>query len=330
MTLLTRIKFTPTPLGILTAPNHFRCADVSVIVPVRNNQSGVDRFLSALFETHGPGTLPLEIIIVDNRSSVPVRIPTHAAGRQVPVRLIQCSRRGPASARKAGCAVAQGRWLLFADSDCEPTASFISGFGSAMNGAVGYAGFVGSSTVDRLSRYYESQEILFPPRVHGDRPQYLITANALVWREAFEAVKGFDESYPLAGGEDIDLGFRLSQVGTLSYAPTSVVRHDFGDGYRGFIRRFVRYGRGNRRLAHRYQIDLAPRPFAPVVRTWHNWCAAAVQFICLAWGYWTSPREQEQLGRVPAEPRHKRASTHIAAQQVVAADGHPTLNNATD
>jgi GT2 family glycosyltransferase len=131
-----------------------------------------------------------------------------------------------------------------------------------------------------------------PPKVVEDRPQYLITANALVWREAFHAVGGFDEDFLLAGGEDVDLGFRLSQVGSLSYAPCSIVRHDFTDGYRGFVRRFVRYGRGNRLLATRYQIDLRPRVFRPTVRSGYNWFAALIQFLCLSWGYWVPTSTQ--------------------------------------
>jgi glycosyltransferase involved in cell wall biosynthesis len=292
MTLLTWIDYTPPRIDSLFAPHAFDCAAVSVIVPVKDNQAGVNRFLSALFATHTPHVLPREVIIVDNRSTVPVHLSPSFQRHGVPVRLVRCERAGPASARNAGAAVASGQWLLFTDSDCEPTASFVAGFGDAMNGAVGYAGYVCAAGEDRLSRYYESQEILVPPRVADDRPQYLITANALVWKHAFEAVGGFDESYPLAGGEDVDLGFRLSQIGLLAYAPASVVRHDFSDGYIGFVRRFIRYGRGNRRVARGYGISLRPKPFAPARPCVYNWLVAVAQFACLAWGYSTGAGER--------------------------------------
>lgn len=291
MTLLTWIRYTPSRTGSFVAPREFSCADVSLIMPVKDHQSGVDRFLSALFATHTPSSLPREIIIVDNRSTVPVHVPPPFRDHGVPIRVVRCDKVGPASARNAGAAVASGQWLLFTDSDCEPIAGFVAGFEGAMNGAVGYAGFVRAAGKDRLSAYYESQDILIPPRVEDDCPQYLITASALVWKDAFDAVGGFDEGFPLAGGEDVDLGFRLSQIGTLAYAPRSVVCHDFGDGYVGFLRRFVRYGRGNRRLARRYGINLRPRPFAPTQRRIYNWLAALAQFTCLAWGYWTAPGE---------------------------------------
>jgi glycosyltransferase involved in cell wall biosynthesis len=290
VTLISWINYTPAILGRMFATRRFHCSDVSVIVPVKDNQAGLERFLSALFETHTPESFPCEVLVVDNASRPPLHIPEPFTSRDLPVRLIRCSKPGPASARNAGSRAARGRWFLFADSDCEPTRSFVDGYGMALNGSVGYAGYVIARGDDPLSRYYESQDILIPPRVREDRPQYLITANALVWREAFEAVGGFDERFPMAGGEDVDLGFRLSQIGFLSYAPGSVVRHDFNDGYSGFIRRFVRYGRGNRKLARDYQINLRPKPFIPVRQSIFNWCAAIAQFLCLSWGYWTAPR----------------------------------------
>lgn len=307
MTLITWIDYTPRVLERIVAPRRYHCADVSVIVPVKNNQLGLERFLSALFNTHGLEILPREIIIVDNDSSPPLHIPECFRMCSLRVRLTRCRKTGPASARNAGSRAARGRWLLFADSDCEPTASFVSGYAAAMNGSIAYAGYVSSLGNDRLSRYYESQDILVPPRVREDRPQYLITANALVWRRAFERVGGFDETFPLAGGEDVDLGFRLSQIGLLSYAPASVVRHDFSDGYSGFVRRFVRYGRGNRKLARDYHINLRPRPFVPARQGVFNWFAALGQFLCLSWGYWTAPLEQNHPGtRTPHRNGHRR------------------------
>lgn len=306
MTLITWIEYTPPVLQRMLAPRRFHCADVSLIIPVKDNQSGLERFLAALFRTHASDALPREVIVVDNCSSPPTSIPALFGNRDIPVRLIRCSKPGPASARNAGCRAASGRWFLFADSDCEPTASFVPGYGAAMNGSVGYAGYVAAIGDDLLSRYYVSQDILVPPRVAEDRPQYLITANSLVWRRAFSAVGGFDESYPLAGGEDVDLGFRLSQIGQLSYAPASVVRHDFGDGGFGFVRRFVRYGHGNRKLARDYRIDLRPKPFIPARPGIFNYCAAVAQFLCLLWGYWTAPSEARNAAPPIPMPSSKR------------------------
>ena len=72
-----------------------------------------------------------------------------------------------------------------------------------MNGAVAYAGVVRAARGDPLSRYYDTQGIFSPPLVWHqgrERPAYLITANALVWRGAVAQVGGFDERFPDAGG----------------------------------------------------------------------------------------------------------------------------------
>jgi glycosyltransferase involved in cell wall biosynthesis len=306
MTLLSWIRFVPPRVKEWVGPVDFDCSKVSVVIPVRDNQTGIDRFFEAFFESHDPATFPREFIIVDNGSVVPVSLHPRFEQHRVPIHVLRCSRPGPACARNDGASVATGEWLLFCDSDCIPTHSFLRGYGSHINGALAYAGYVQAIHADPLSRYYESQEILVPPKVAEERPQYLITANALVWKKAFEEVGGFDERFEFAGGEDVDLGFRLSSIGSLSYAPASVVRHDFSDGFGGFLRRFVRYGAGNRRLAEEYGIDLRPRPFVPNVRSAFNCMAAGLQFFALSWGYHAprlrGAREPAARGRRGPDP----------------------------
>jgi glycosyltransferase involved in cell wall biosynthesis len=280
--------YTPPKLGDLRAPPTLSCSDVSLVVPVRDNQAGIERFLTALFETHTTTTLPHEVIIVDNASAVPMRIPERFEHRGISVTLLHCSRRGPAAARNEGATKATSEWLLFADSDCTPTSSFITGYAEAMIGAVGYAGSVQAVGDGWLARYYESQAILEPPLDSDGRPLHLITANALVWRPAFEAAGGFDERFPDAAAEDIDLGLRLRQFGELACAPAAAVVHDFGDGVTDFVCRFVRYGRGNRRLGLVWDVDMRPRPFPPAVSTAPGWFAAILQYLSLLFGYFVT------------------------------------------
>lgn len=132
------------------------------------------------------------------------------------------------------------------DSDCLPTETWINGYRRALNGSVAYAGTVRTATFDPISRYYDSQAILhpLPPWKDGEEhPNYIVTANALVWRAALAQAGGFDESFPSAAGEDIDMGLRLWEVGPLAYAPAAQVHHAFEPDLPNFIRRFLRYGR---------------------------------------------------------------------------------------
>lgn len=259
-------------------------SDVSVVVPVKDNQVGASRLVAA-FSVLNEAEQPGELILVDNMSELPLAKP-EAQQSVFSVLVVRCSTPGPAAARNTGARLATGSWLLFMDSDCIPKGSTITGYQTAMNAAVAFAGTIHAVGRDLLSQYYDSQKILVPPP-NGDRPAYLVTANTLVWRAAFNAVGGFDERFPLPGGEDIDFALRLRAVGDLSYAPDSVVLHDFNDGVAGFVRRFIRYGRGNLVVQAIHGSNMAPQVFWPERPTPFNVVAALMQICSMAWGYWT-------------------------------------------
>jgi hypothetical protein len=70
----------------------------------------------------------------------------------------------------------------------------------------------------------------------------------------------FDESFPLAAGEDRDWCDRVVGDGTrIAYVPDAIVRHHPALDLRGFWRQQVRYGRG----AHRFRSG-GHRPRPPV------------------------------------------------------------------
>ena len=261
-------------------PDRFSVTDVTVVVPVKDNQSGIERLLQA-FAALNKCQRPANIIIVDNNSSSPVVLPL----TDVSAQLMQCSTLGPAAARNLGVGAARTDWILFMDSDCIPTPDLLRNYVAAQDGSIAYSGFVKSSTRGMIARYYESQEILIPMHDQRRRPQYLVTANSLVYRPALQRVNGFCEGFPLAAGEDIDLGFRLQSVGALQYAADAVVLHDFEECLIDFARRFYRYGRGNKMLSTRYGIDLRPRMFAPNHPNLVNRFLAVLQWLALCKGY---------------------------------------------
>ena len=273
----------------LHPPRTLEAHDVSLIIPVKNNQRGLDAFLDSIQHLDS-SCLPAEILVVDNNSRYSIQI-SSCYREKIPITLLHCTKPGPASARNLGAQHASGCWLWFCDSDCILTADSLRGYQQAFNGAVGYAGWISSSSSQRgiIHQYYENQHILIPPDVMLEtgvtRPAYLITANALVYQPAFRAIDGFRETLPYAAGEDIDLGVRLWTVGVLSYALNAVVQHDFEPGLVSFFRRFIRYGRGNRRLSQVYDIDLTPRRFLPRSQGTFNWILAQLQWLGLRIGY---------------------------------------------
>lgn len=116
-------------------------------------------------------------------------------------------------------------------------------------------------------------------------PQYLITVNSLIWKKVFIEINGFNEKIDIAGGEDIDLGLRLSRLGKLSYAFDSIVIHDFSGGILGFYKRFIRYGKGNRFIEEIWKTDLKSKLFRPNERTLINEILAKLQYLFWKIGY---------------------------------------------
>lgn len=287
MTLLSSFAIKSVERGFGQAPCRLDLSDLSLVVPVKDNQQGIERLLAACLDSFTPGHCPKEIIIVDNLSSPPLIIPD-VASQRLPVQILVCSRPGAAAARNLGARTATGAWVLFLDSDCLPTPDLIAGYQRALNGAIAYAGVVRAAGSDALSRYYEMQGIFLPPPVWDqgrESPAYLITANALVWWEALAQVGGFDERFPDAGGEDIDLGLRLWRIGPLAYAPQAQIVHATKPQLGDFVRRFIRYGCANRLLSVRYQVALSPKRFSPQRRTPLYRVLADLQFFALWWGY---------------------------------------------
>lgn len=289
MTFISPYVFNISRKTNLRAPLHFKPNDVSIVIPVKNNQRGINHFLYEFLRIHDDALFPKEIIFIDNHSIPKITLSQNLLNCSERIRLLLCKKGGPASARNLGWRKAQGTWVLFTDSDCLPSNTFLSGYDSAMDGSIGYAGNVKALGSDRISQYYNTQQISIPwGELSTDGhsiPQYLITANALVWRESLKAINGLDERFEIAAGEDIDLGLRLSQIGSLSYARQSVVYHNYDDGLLGFMSRFYRYGRGNAKLGKIYSLNMKPLSISPNKPTKFNHVMAKLQYWALLWGY---------------------------------------------
>ncbi len=89
--------------------------DVSLIIPVFNNEPYLDESLSAAC---AQGELPLEIIIIDDGSTDGSlsKIKAHAE-RDPRIIVIEQANQGVSAARNAGLDRASGKWLAFLDGD---------------------------------------------------------------------------------------------------------------------------------------------------------------------------------------------------------------------
>jgi GT2 family glycosyltransferase len=85
----------------------------------------------------------------------------------------------------------------------------------------------------------------------ADSPAFFTSNNLAVPAHLFRHLRGFDESFPLAGGEDREFCDRWQFLGyRLVYLPRAIVRHAHGLSFARFWRQHVNYGRGAFRLRH--------------------------------------------------------------------------------
>ena len=105
-TLLDATVAHPRPAS---GPSH---RDVTVVIPVRDNASGVQRLVSAL--------RGMRVVVVDDGSATPIQ-QSDFAGKHCDVQVLRHPRsKGPAAARNTGLAVCGTDFVAFLDSDVMP------------------------------------------------------------------------------------------------------------------------------------------------------------------------------------------------------------------
>ena len=263
--------------------------EISIVIPVKDNQRGVDRFLSAFFQTQKKQNFPIEIIIIDNNSRTPLIIRDEFLKNVIEIKLLSCKKLGPAAARNIGIRHSKGKWVLFCDSDCIPTISFITGYIQSKVKAIAFAGNVKAYNKSWLDGFYNREAILIPRLKPNNNevlvPLYLVTANALVLKIALMKCGCFNEKFRFAGGEDVELSIRLWQLGNLSFNNESLVLHDFGSGLIDFCKRFFRYGKGNKQIEKIHNISMRPGYKKPKKRTPINYIVKRAQHVLQTLGY---------------------------------------------
>ena len=243
---------------------------IRVVVPVYKDWEGLKITLESLKRLNPrPGAIT---VANDNADT---RVPSWL--KVYPVQVINYrNNRGPAYARNRGAEDPETAcdWIYFTDCGCEHVWNLIIRFinaqetGGDSDSVVAMCGRVTGKGTGRINRYMTEMGILNPPFEDGlgprgeEIPQTIITANALVYAPAFHQLGGFSTAFGEAGGEDLDLGIRLRELGRLVYAPLAVVSHEFDEDLQDFQRRFERYGRANRLVEQVHQLpSLRPEPF---------------------------------------------------------------------
>ena len=232
--------------------------DVTVVIPVRDNLTGLRRLLLAL--------RGLAVVVVDDGSAQPV---TDAdwTGTSCQVELIRHNRSlGPAAARNTGLARCHTEFVAFLDSDVLPRTGWLEALlGHFCDPAVAVvAPRVVALEPDgtMLARYEAIRSALdlgdreAPVLPYGPVP-YVPSATVLCRRTAVERIGGFDES--LHCGEDVDLCWRMARAGfRMRYEPVALIGHQHRTSMREWLSRKAFYGTSAAPLSARHPGNTAP------------------------------------------------------------------------
>ncbi|MDR6775142.1 MULTISPECIES: glycosyltransferase [unclassified Azospirillum] len=244
----------------------YSAADLTVIIPVKDDPAGLSETLYALNELHA-GVRPARVIVVDDGSSdaglgASAEVRKASEAGLVVEACVQGVNRGPAAARNRGAELASTQWLWFLDAGVRPDTDYLEAITDHGHvcPAVAWTGPITSDPTGLFASYYTAQSTLSPPAQPDGQLDGFVTASVVINRAAFEAVGGFDERFRRAACEDLDLGLRLRPHGKIRYAADLLVRHRFREDEQDFRRRFRRYGFGFFQFGAKWQQNMEPWP----------------------------------------------------------------------
>jgi glycosyltransferase involved in cell wall biosynthesis len=214
---------------------------VSVIVPAFNSSGTISKCIESL-ERQSFGR-PYEIIVVNDGSTDDTE---QKARMFKKARVISQENAGPAKTRNVGARAAKGSIVLFTDADCIADYNWIAEMVKP---------FEDEKVVGVQGRYRTRQKGVIPvftqleieqryERMAAASDVDFIGSYAAAYRKSiFIKLKGFDESFRSASGEDPELSFRMAKAGhKMVFNPDAIVYHTHQRSLASYLR--TRYKRG--------------------------------------------------------------------------------------
>ncbi len=172
-----------------------------------------------------------EVIVTDDGKSI---LAQAMIAEQYPwVRWVQGPRRGPAANRNHGASQARGKWLIFTDDDCLPQPSWLAAFQQAQVSHTTVSVFEGRVFTDRPRR---SLDEISPT---NDKGGNLWSCNVCILKALFQELGGFNERFPHAAMEDVELRIRLEKRGEkMLFLPEAGICHPWrkAAGWKGWVK----------------------------------------------------------------------------------------------
>ena len=191
---------------------------ISIIIPTYNRIDLLEKCLDALSpSTQQKTELTYEIIVTDDSPNlktadfINLKHPhvTHIKGPQ----------KGPASNRNNGAKKAKGDWLIFIDDDCIPNNNLIQNYSQEI-AKNEFEVLEGKIFTNRPRKLYKEEA---PLNLKGNK---MWSCNIAIKKNLFLNLNGFDEDFPFAAMEDVDLHFRIKQQNIpIKFVENAAVMH---------------------------------------------------------------------------------------------------------
>ncbi|MFH1257062.1 MAG: glycosyltransferase [Candidatus Diapherotrites archaeon] len=232
----------------------------SVIVPAFNAEKTIGQCLESLLQ-QSFGRKEFEVLVVDDGSTDGTAEKVKKFGKEV--KLIAQENRGPAAARNNGARNAKGEVLVFIDSDCVAEKNWLQEMVAPIDEAekiVGVQGTYRTRQNEWVARFAQLEIGQRHEKMAEEKEiDFMGSYSAAFLKKVFLAVNGFDETFPIASGEDTDLSFRISSRGYRFYFnknavvwhlhPSSLLKFLRIKFFRGYWRVWV-YGKNRGKILH--------------------------------------------------------------------------------
>ncbi|MDD4893795.1 MAG: glycosyltransferase [Candidatus Omnitrophica bacterium] len=182
---------------------------LSIVIPVYNAQRYIKRCIDSVLKQSLPSD-QYDVIVVNDGSSDDTGTILKGYGNKICV--ISQLRKGPAVARNLGARHGRGKVLLFTDADC------IADVNWARNMLVPFSN-ANADIVQGVYRTNQKQMVARFAQIEIEQRYYRMevkqcidmigTYSAAFRKEIFERFKGFNETFPMASGEDLEFIWRI-------------------------------------------------------------------------------------------------------------------------
>lgn len=222
---------------------------ISIIIPTYNHPDLLTSCLESITRLRYPQK-DFEVIVVDDGGNSDLSEIIESTRELINIRVVVQSNAGPAQARNTGARYATGDFIAFTDDDCEPAANWLSALVCRLQKDPSrmYGGYTvnalennvystaSQSLISYLYDYYNADP---------DRSRFFTSNNIAMSRTLFEAVGGFDNHFPGAGGEDREFCDRWLHLGHgMSLVREARIFHKHKMTLRTFCKQHFNYGAG--------------------------------------------------------------------------------------